>query len=329
MFLDDGLGGCSNFDDAVNLSKEIQTSLQDFGFLIAHDKCVWEPSQVVQWLGFKWFMTTGMLHATDVRIERVETALGSLIKQIDRDKNRTVSARFLASVVGQIISLLHAVGKIARLRTRALYRCIDTRASWNAPVLIDEAAYKEINFWNNEVKNLNDKGFNVEYKDEYEIEAFSDASADGYGGYVSLCAGALAEGTEVIGSWNQEEAQQSSTWREAEAVQRVLKTNVEILQNNKVKWFTDNQNVKRIIKSGSKKPDLHCIALNIHEACEKKGIDIQPEWIKRMDNVKADTLGRTKDSDDWQIHVKIFNNLNVYSRKKETHHVTFSFFFRK
>ena len=53
MFLDDGLGGCSNFDDAVNLSKEIQTSLQDFGFLIAHDKCVWEPSQVVQWLGFK------------------------------------------------------------------------------------------------------------------------------------------------------------------------------------------------------------------------------------------------------------------------------------
>ena len=62
MFLDDGLGGCSNFDDAVNLSKEIQTSLQDFGFLIAHDKCVWEPSQVVQWLGFKWCMTTGMLH---------------------------------------------------------------------------------------------------------------------------------------------------------------------------------------------------------------------------------------------------------------------------
>ena len=57
---------------------------------------------------------------------------------------------------------------------------------------------KRLLFWNNEVKNLNDKGFNVEYKDEYEIEAFSDASADGYGGYVSLCAGALAEGTEVI-----------------------------------------------------------------------------------------------------------------------------------
>ena len=69
--------------------------------------------------------------------------------------------------------------------------------------------------------------------------------------------------------------------------------------------------MKTIIKSGSRKPDLQHIALNIHDVCKKEGINIQPEWIKRMDNVKADALSRTKDSDDWQIHVKIFNQLDA------------------
>lgn len=69
-----------------------------------------------------------MLHATDVRIEKVEIALLSLLKQIEMRTIRLVASRFLASVVGQIISLIHAVGDIAKLKTRALYRCINTRA---------------------------------------------------------------------------------------------------------------------------------------------------------------------------------------------------------
>lgn len=157
---------------------------------------------------------------------------------------------------------------------------------------------------------MNDKGCHIEYNDVHEIEVFSDASGDGYGGYVSLGAGASNEETEVFGSWNHDETRQSSSWREAEAVQRVLRSNVQILQNKKVRWFTDNRNVKKIIKSGSKKQDLQQIALSIHDVCNKEGIIIQPEWIKRTDNIKADKLSRTKDSDDWQIDVNVFYHLD-------------------
>ena len=79
-----------------------------------------------------------------------------------------------------------------------------------------------------------------------------------------------------------------------------------MLENRKVKWFTDNQNVKRIINSGSRRSNLQQIALNINRFCEQKSIVIEPEWIKRKYNVLADTLSRTTDSDDWQIQPEVF-----------------------
>ena len=241
MFIDDGLAGSSTLEAGLILSNKVQKSLQDLGFLISHEKCVWEPSQSAQWLGFSWLMASGSLHAVPNRIDRVEKMLESIIYQMDSDKCHLIPARILASAVGQIISLTHSIGRLVRLQTRALYRCIDTRASWNAPVKIDHEAYEEIRFWKKEVRTLNDKGLSIESKVDHVIEAYSDASAIGYGGYVSLGAGALLEGTEVMGSWNKEEAQQSSSWREAVAVERVLKSTLKC-------WKTGKLNGLPIIK---------------------------------------------------------------------------------
>ena len=66
----------------------------------------------------------------------------------------------------------------------------------------------------------------------------------------------MTEDTEVIGLWNREEVQQSSIWREAEAVNRVLRSNIDVLKDKSEKWYTDNKNVKRILNSGSKKSHL-------------------------------------------------------------------------
>ena len=186
MSLDDGLGGPSNINEAQQLSDFVRHSLKDFGFL---------TSQIVQWLGFEWHMESGTLHATASRMDRLMMALNSLVYQIQRDVCKLVPARFLASVVGQIISLAHCIGSTVRLKTRALYRCIDSRASWNAPVMVSDEALKEIEYWVNEVQILNDTGLSFESTNVADVDAFSDASAVGFGGYVSLCAGALAEGT--------------------------------------------------------------------------------------------------------------------------------------
>jgi len=56
-----------------------------------------------------------------------------------------------------------------------------------------------------------------------------DASNTGYGGYMVEHGGQIANGM-----WSEEEAAQSSTWRELRAVQQVLESFVHDLQNERV-----------------------------------------------------------------------------------------------
>ena len=47
MYLDDGLGGASDFDSAEKDSFYINNSLSEFGFLIVEEKCMWLPSKIL------------------------------------------------------------------------------------------------------------------------------------------------------------------------------------------------------------------------------------------------------------------------------------------
>ena len=94
---------------------------------------------------------------------------------------------------------------------------------------MDENAISEIKFWMENARFLNAKGMSIKIDNDCEIEAFSIASGVGYGGYISLCAGALSEGTVVFGAWGPHEKLLSSMYREAEAVRRVLNSKGKLL----------------------------------------------------------------------------------------------------
>ena len=86
------------------------------------------------------------------------------------------------------------------------------------------------------------------------------------------------------GQWSPDEATQSSTWRELRAERMVLESFQTKLKNERVRWFTDNQNVQ----CGSKKLALQTEALGIFSACVSNNIRIEPEWIPREQNELAD-----------------------------------------
>ena len=60
MYLDDWLGGASTYEQAKIASDKMRSDLISLGFLIADDKSVWEPAQVITWLGFEWNSLTVM-----------------------------------------------------------------------------------------------------------------------------------------------------------------------------------------------------------------------------------------------------------------------------
>ena len=78
------------------------------------DKSLWEPVQNITWLGTVFDTDRGFLTITESRISKLKSS----IKQIRKVDCKIVKVRDLASVVGQVISLTHCVGSVARIMTR-------------------------------------------------------------------------------------------------------------------------------------------------------------------------------------------------------------------
>ena len=102
----------------------------------------------------------------------------------------------------------------------------------------------------------------------------------------------------------------SSTLREILAVKLVLLSLVPKLTGSSAKWFTDNQNVPRILTCGSRKTHLRSEALDIYHICVNNGISIEMEWIPRNQNEQADYLSRFYDPDDWGLSLVSFRTID-------------------
>ena len=101
---------------------------------------------------------------------------------------------------------------------------------------------------------------------------YTDASDSGYAGNT------VEHGCHIAHrQWLPEEASRSSTWRELRAVRSVLEALVTKLRNQRVRWLTDNQNVCRIILTGSKKLQLQMEATAIFSTTIANSITIEPE----------------------------------------------------
>lgn len=304
MYLDDGLGGAFNYIEALKASELVRNDLIKFGFLIAEEKSSWLPSQSIIWLGCNWNFANATVSISDDRIQKLVTSLEHMIGCISQG-NVTISARSLACVSGQILSMQTGIGKIVRFRTRYMFYCLQTRASWDSPVLIDSNVLDELVFWKENVRDINGLPFSKVELDA-TLEVYSDASHTGYGGYI-----VDKRGSAVIGSWSEQESSQSSTWRELVSVNRVMNSISSCLEGQTIKWYTDNQNVKHILEVGSKKRNLQNIALDINSKCESINATMAMKWIPRQQNVYSDFLSRCNDSDDWQIKSEIFTQLDV------------------
>ena len=93
------------------------------------------------------------------------------------------------------------------------------------------------------------------------------------------------------GSWSKHEASLSSTWRELKAVYRVLCSLAPYLKGHVVKWFSDNQNVTRIVHAGSRKQHLqdgarkqwtvlhHHTIVSLHGFTVDSSVQVQRLWI--------------------------------------------------
>lgn len=301
VFLDDGLGAALNYIKAKISSLSVHADLLKSGFVPNEEKSLWEPIQVITWLGTVIDTSKCLISATPRRIQSLSEDLSCLLDS--SNPSHQTQVRKLASVCGKIISLGNCVGNVARLMTRNIFAVIHTAETWNSSVSLTPECVDELNFWKLNVAHINGVPLWPIKRKPSKI-VYSDASNSACGSFIDL------EGKIFHQNWSDFERSQSSTFRELLAVFLSLQAFIDSLRAQTVVWYTDNQNVVRIVNIGSKVPALQRIALDIHRICLRASISVDVQWIPRDHNTFADDISKLVDLDDYSINDDVFHSLD-------------------
>ena len=105
------------------------------------------------WLGLNWNLVIGTISITDRRICK-------FIALIDHKfllSAPYVTARDCAVIAGHVMSMSPVLGNLTRLKTRFLYKVIESRRSWDFRfnIGLHNDCLSEIFFWKNNIVSLN------------------------------------------------------------------------------------------------------------------------------------------------------------------------------
>ena len=201
------------------------------------------PAQEGIFLGFT-INTRQMLFSVPAqKLEKLKHSLSAF------HARRFAIPKEISRIACQIISMGLAIGPLTRLFTRHMYQFIESRHSWSQQKTVDEDTHRELKFWHDNIQIQN--GFAIKKNHLTTKVIYSDASADGFGGYI------VQRFDKVIaqGKFSNIEKDLSSTHHELLAVLYTIQSFHKLLRNESIQWYSDNSNACRIIAVGSPKRD--------------------------------------------------------------------------
>ncbi|XP_068757760.1 uncharacterized protein [Montipora capricornis] len=263
IFLDHGWAIVQDRESCRTKARAVRADLCNAGFVVNEDKSVWEPTQVLDWLGITWNAALGTFKIVERRIVKIINSIDHII-----EADFKVSARELSSFTGQVISTGPVVGNIGgRIMTRQCPLSTSCGDNWDSISLLDDYCKEELYFWKENMVNINTRYCFVSKVRSYFV--YSDASATGGGAIIDFNNDFVCHKT-----WSENEKGQSSTWRELSVIEFSLQSFASVLEGSHVNWFTDSQVAAKIVEVGSMKLGLHKMARRIFDICILSGIPI-------------------------------------------------------
>ena len=303
IYIDDGLAVIEKYEQALNVSVQVQLDIERAGFVVNEKKSNWEPVRRIQWLGFIVDSNDCKFYVSQEKLSIFNRVIDILLRV-----DRRLTARDLAKFVGRAVSMEKALGRVARLMSRSAARLCAAAPHWEARIQLDELAIREMRFLRARARYFNGQSI-IWGAPSGALHCFSDASDTGYGAYVVAPSVLSARG-----QWSLVDSQRSSTWRELAAVHRGLDELRGQLAGRALQWHCDNAAAVRILDYGSNKSHLQLLAVQVAEVCLQSRIRLFPVWIPRTENSVADELSRCTlevDCDDWQLQPFWFDYLDA------------------
>ena len=270
------------------------------GIQINYEKSCLTPATRQQFIGY---IIDTAKNGKAVWIEIPKSRIRSVKHNIGRAlKHKHLSARGLAKIAGQLVSMTKAVVP-TKLMLRNVYRLLGTKKSWSDCLVLDEGSLKDLQWWFRNLSAWN--GRFVATTQEKCIQIATDASGLAWGGLL------VNTGQQAQGSWEPHESCQSSNFREISAVLLSLQSFLPALKNQKVQILTDNITTCAFINfQGGQSAQLDNVARQIWRLVVNNNIQISSKYIRGRDNKIPDALSRLDSPYNWKFHPGLFQYLD-------------------
>ena len=302
VYLDDGIGAVEGNDRCKLVSNFVRASIEESGFIANEEKSIWEPTQIMNWLGLVINTYNFTLQISQKRIDKA-------LQKIERIRFLPkASARQVSSIRGSIDSQSIVLGAVTSLFARNMNRFISAATSWDKTTCLTSGVREELEFWARNLPSLNLKHLGAARHAPVKLTSLINSDASG------LASGAIAKIGNIPYSAHKnlsiEETSLSSTWRELDAIRFSIRSLAPLLRHHTAVWATDNDPAVTIISKESKRHHLHVIAVDIYNLCRTHHIDLNMVWVPREFNEEADALSKTLDYDDWRTTLVFFDRIN-------------------
>ena len=164
--------------------------VEELGFLLKKKKCVWTPTERIEFLGFEVDSNTMLLYLPSKKLEKIRKECKSVRAQ------GHITVRRLGHLIGLLTSTIPAVlpaplhyQALQLLKEKAIR---NSRHNYNTVISLDEYPVKDLDWWIVQVSRSNGKPIKLP-KAERIVE--SDASTTGWG---ASCQGVQTGGAHEI-----------------------------------------------------------------------------------------------------------------------------------
>lgn len=265
-------------------------TLASVGWSIATEKCVLEPTQKIQFLG--WIIDTvkATITATPKRIKSLKKSINRLVGW------RTARLRDLASVVGKVVSMARAAPMASTLiqhLQQALRRAKPVKSTWDTWVCINHRMRQELDQLLSSIDQWNGASF---WRPSSSIVFQTDASESGWGACLPQT------GAVACGEWSSEESAVHSNIRELRAIGHGLSAFQEELRCRRILLESDNITALAYTRKVTGRSDaLFEAACEVRTIAVKLRVQIAGRHIKGETNVVADLLSRGQTNAEWSL----------------------------
>lgn len=206
--------------------------LYQAGFNLGTDKCVLEPVQVLEYLGFELCMTDVSVSIPVKKKDKVKLLLAETLSRYP-----LLSPRGALKVAGSLVSLRPVFENLCLLRTRSLYKLSCGSEDWDEEKIAGCDLRSDLVFWIRLLSNSPFKSYLSVVCQQPQDLIYVDASALAWAGVLHMSSGRkeLAQG-----ALSQLLISQSSALREIFALYSTVFSFKHLTKDSNVRCFTDN-----------------------------------------------------------------------------------------